>query len=35
VDRAGSVSRASREWGVAARLIGTLGLGDAHFRFSQ
>src|ERR1700732_4967223 len=33
VDRAGSVSRASREGGDAARLIGTLGLGDAHFRF--
>ena len=32
VDHAGSVSRASREWGVAARLIGTLGLGDADFR---
>jgi hypothetical protein len=32
VDHAGRVSRASREWGVAARLIGTLGLGDADFR---
>src|ERR1700686_4513812 len=35
VDRAGSVSRASRERGVAARLLGTLGRGDVHFRFSQ